>query len=308
VIIMSQIKDVTGEVSLPLSYHDAQLFAAVHTASYDAVAQQLPTGDLTPARWLDRRALVMVSAARYHTITWGGRDEPTHRLLPYAEVMVAALVTEGTRSPVRALLELVPQFRSPVSGFVLQLPVTTRQARDVGRRLWGLPKFVADMSFALAPQTQAVTVAEGGRVILSLTVRLGGRLATDTKPLVLYSVLDGQLIKTVCPSWMRVDQRTGRDLGELALGEHEVGQRLRELDLSTAPVMVTHSLEHRGILPAGSPIGPAHDYVGCHGHARKLGHYTVQYPDTDPLDQYAPVTAGNPRHHPERIPPPPAES
>jgi hypothetical protein len=288
--VADQGHDWRGSPAVEVS--DTQSFAALHTASYDAVARLLPSGDLMPARWLDGRALVLVSALRYHTITWGDRDEPTHRLLPYAEVMVAALVTEGCRSPIRALLELVPQFRSPVSGFVLHLPVTTRQARDVGRRLWGLPKFVADMSFVLTPQTQTVTVADGGRDVLSLAVHLGGRLTTDTKPLILYSVLDGQLIKTACPSWMRAEQRTGRNLGELILGDHEVGQQLQALEVLTAPVMVTHSLDNRGILPAGSPTGPARPYVGYQGAARKRGDYTVQYPDTAPIDQYASVTAG----------------
>jgi hypothetical protein len=289
-MVMSQTEVLAGEICLPLRYHETESFTAVHTASFDAIGEELPTGDLVPARWLDGRALVLVSALRHRTVTWRQGEGPTHQLAPYAEIMVAALVTEGPRSPLRALLEMAPQFRSPLAGFVLYLPVTSRQARDLGLRQWGFPKFVADISFVLTPQAQSVTVAEGGRDVLSLTVRPGGRISTDTKPLILYSVLDEHLVKTVCPSWMRIEQRTGRNLGELHLGEHEVGQRLQGLDLSTAPVIVTHSLDNHGTLPAGIELGSARPYVGYHGANRAFGHYTVQHPDTDPLDQYVPAT------------------
>ncbi len=80
--------------------------------------------------------------------------------------------------------------------------------------------------------------------------------------------------------------------GELQLGDHEVANRLRRLGISPASFAVFSYLDHRSILPAGRPIGPARDYHGYTGADREFARFTVSYPDTPPLDQYAtPVLA-----------------
>jgi hypothetical protein len=46
----------------------------------------------------------------------------------------------------------------------------------------------------------------------------------------------------------------------------------------------------RGILPTRRPVGSARPYEGYRGDDRWFGRYTIHYPGTAPVDQYAYLT------------------
>lgn len=275
---------------LPAFYHDNDVFTSLHTASYEKVAAALPSDMLRLVRWTDGRALLSVTAFRYHAVTSSGPD--VQSMAPYGEVSVAAVVTMGPAPRVTPLLQ------SRVSGFVLHLPVTTREARDAGVIVYGFPKFVADMHFDEEPGCRQVEVSEGEDTILTLTVRPAGPVLTDKRPLVAYTALHGELLETVIPVRGRMQIRFGRAAGELRLGNHEVGRQLRGLDIAPTPLCVFSYLEHRSILPPGRVAGPARDYLGYLGTERDFGQFTVSYPHAMRLDQYAPVSSPGAAHLP----------
>jgi hypothetical protein len=263
-------------LTLPLRYPDNACLASVHAASYDAVAAALPGDALRPVRWVDGRALVSVAAFRYRVVTTA--DTPAGRLAPYGEVAVAVVVTRGPAPP------LLPLARRRMSLFVLSLPVTTAEARDAGAALWGFPKFVADMDFAEERTVRRVTVAEGRTTLLELAVRGRGPVLRDRRPAVMYTTLGGQLLETVVPMAGRLRVAFGGGAGALRLGDHPVADSLRALDVSPSPLAVFDHLEHRSVLPAGRPVGPAPDHHGYRGTERTSGRFTVRYPHTPPVD------------------------
>jgi acetoacetate decarboxylase len=234
-------------LSLPLRYSDNSCAASVHPAAYDAVAAALPAGPLRPVRWVDGRALLSVAAFRYRAVTTA--DDPPGLLAPYGEISLGVVVTLG-RAP-----RLLPLVRR-LSLFVLHLPVTTAEARDAGSALWGFPKFVADMDFAEERTARRVTLAEGGSTVLDLTVRGRGPVLTDRRPAVMYTELDGQLLRTVVPMAGRLRIGVGAAAGRLELGDHPVADQLRGMDVAPAPLAVFDYLEHRSLLPAGRAVGP----------------------------------------------------
>jgi hypothetical protein len=265
---------------LPLYYHDDEFMASLHTASYDAVAEALPCDLIRPARWIDGRALLSVGVFRYRTTTCSGVDGGTELLGPYAEVSIAAVVTLG---PARRVLPVLsPRLRV----FVLHLPVTTREAREAGA-LWGFPKFVADLDFEEEPDARRVVLSEDGEEILDLTVRPRGPALADHHPHLVYSVRNGDLLETEVPMSGYRQIRLGPGSGALRLGNHPVGRQLGGWEIGPAPIAVFNYLTHRTILPAGRPLGPARPYPGHTGSDRPRGRYTVRYPGTPPLDQYA---------------------
>ncbi|MFW3170849.1 acetoacetate decarboxylase family protein [Geodermatophilus sp. CPCC 206100] len=266
---------------LPLRYPDSACFAAVHPASHDAVAAALPGTALRPVRWVDGRALVSVAAFRYRAVTTA--DTPAGRLAPYGEVSVAAVVTRGPAP------RLLPVLRRRLSLFVLHLPVTTREARDAGVALWGFPKFVADMDFAEERPVRRVTLAEGGTTVFELAVRGRGPVLADRRPAVMYTTLGGQLVETVVPMAGRLRVAFGAGAGELRLGDHPVADSLRALGVAPHPLAVFDYLDHRSVLPAGRPVGPAPAYAGHRGQDRDAGRFTVRYPHTPPLDLSGPL-------------------
>ena len=274
------------ETWLPAYFHDTAQFTTVHAASFDAVRRALPSDVVRPARWVDGSALVLVSALRHRHVTVEGRDGVVHTFEPYGEMVVAALVGEGRSR--RAL----PFGRQDF--FVLHMPVTTREAHDLGRAVWNFPTFVADMDFRESPRDRAATLSEGGSEILTMHVRPAGPVLPDDAPRDVFTAKDGALVRTRVPSSGHVQTRFGGRGGELSLGDHELAGQLRQLGIRTAPVVSYSYLDTRFLLPAGATVGPADPYDGLRRAVREVGRYTLGYPSTGQVDLYGdrPLTLG----------------
>jgi hypothetical protein len=267
----------------PACYHPFETFRSIHLASYDAVRDVLPTSNLHPVRWFDGRAVVMIAAMRYREVSLSHADGTPDLLAPYGEVGVAALVT---RKPSPRGLPLLSPTMHDVGGFILDLPVTTAEACELGRKSFGLPKFVADMDFREEPTMRQVTIFEDDAEILTLRVRPGGRVSTDHAPVIMYSASGGDLIETTIRFSGHRQIGLGSRAGRLAPGSHPVADRLRSLSVSGEPLVVYNYLDARTILPSGTPVGTAGEYPGYVGKRRFRGRLTVEYPGTGPIDQY----------------------
>jgi predicted alpha/beta-hydrolase family hydrolase len=258
----------------PVYFYDNQVFSAMHTASFDAVAAMLPSDKIVPVGREGGRALVAVTAYRYGTVVWSSPEGEVGGNEPYGEVLVAAVVTRA-----RSTSGLSSRGRQSLAGFVLQLPVTTRQACVDGRQLLGYPKFVADMHFTEQEETRKVRVAEGGRDVLTFSVRTGGLIISDRLARPGLGTLHGQLIETTSRVRGHMQVRPGGRSGRLELGDHEAGRQLASLQISPTPVTTLSYLDHTMMIP-GAPqsMGACADYVGYVGSDRIYGHYTVTYP------------------------------
>ena len=275
--------EVDGAVGyLPMRYHDSDSFFALYTADLRSVTNALPSDAITPLRWLDGRALLMVAAYRWQRITWSGLDGSSGQLAPYGEVGVAALTSVGPAP--RALPLLLDQATSTI----LQLPVTTREARDGGRSIYGMPKFLADMDFAESPGTRSVRVSDQGEDILTLTVRLSGRFRSRTDSTVGHVSVNGELREIVSPSCGYSQLRFGAGGADLELGTHPVAQQIRELGIAPRPVAVMNTLRLSMVLPPpGTRLGPARDVPCYPGRDDDHARYTVTYLGAEPIDMYA---------------------
>ena len=281
------LMELRGEpLRLPFLFQRSDGFAAIFGADLEGIATMLPSDAIHPVRLDGQRAAVIVAAFRHHEPMATMADGETRVARPYGEVMVAALVTRRPAPPVLPLLAM-STFR--VGAFVLHLPVTSRLAMD-GGRLWSYPKFVADMDFAVGPDRQSVTVGTGGRRLLSLTVRPGGRPAIDRSPAVLYSEHEGSLVEMAMPTVELHEMRIGRRGAELELGDHEVAVSLRAVGLGGPPFASMTIVATRFAMTGGHAIGPARPYHGYAGVERDFGRYTVRHPGMPAIDQYAGLT------------------
>jgi hypothetical protein len=107
--------------------------------------------------------------------------------------------------------------------------------------------------------------------------------------MVTYSILSGQVLKTIIPTRAVYQLGFLPGLGSLELGDHPVADQLRELDLGTTAILTKNYLTRSGILPRGKPVGPAdRPHTGYRGEQRELGRFTVSYDDAaEPIDLYA---------------------
>lgn len=251
----TEVHHGTARFELPILYHRDDAFALFFTANAGAVEALMPTPNLHPVRMPGGRAMVGIAAFNYIETSIG----------PYGEVAVVVPVVHG-RKPLPILPALMEAGYRGFGNLVLHLPVTGTGPRDAGRGVWGYTKFVADMQFAVGPETLACRMEEEGEHILTLKVPRRGILRRDPKPLITYSVLDGRLIRTVIP------QRAIFHLGlrprdaALELGDHQVSRSIAALGLAPRALVSRVYLYRPAILPAGEVVeegvGPLDGYRG----------------------------------------------
>jgi hypothetical protein len=276
------------ELWLPIVIHRMDGFGSLHAASLAAARELLPSDALRPVRLPGDRAMVLITAFRYYEMT-DSRPAPVEPAEPpYAEVTITILATRGGRSPLLSLA-LMGTGLMPTAGYVPHMAVTHRLARDGGRELWGVPKFIADIDFIDDVARREVRLAEGEQHILTLSVRPAGRLRTSTQPSVMYTVLDGSLVETRMPGIFEVRTAFGPGRGRLELGPggHPVTETLRRLDVTPNPLGVLDSPVIRTMFVPGVAVGAGRRVVDYEGSDRAVARFTVCHPGTGPIDQNA---------------------
>lgn len=255
---------------LPILYFHDDLFGLSFGADFDKVRALMPSDRLHPVRLLGGGAVVGIFAMDYYETTVGS----------YGEVAVATPVVQGSKAP-PPLLPLLLESNYPGFGLlVIHLPVTTLDARDGGRGVWGFAKFTSEMVFTLTPEFMECRLSEEGTHILTLRVARQGMALRDRKPLITYTVKEKRLIRTTIPQ--KGSQRLAlrpRD-SSLDLGDHPVAQSIRELGLSDRPFVSRYYMERCGILPKGEVIEegvrPLEGYYGRDREGSLATRYTLE--------------------------------
>jgi hypothetical protein len=284
---------VMSNMTMPAVLHRADTFYSVHPADGAALAAIVESRGLHPVRLADGRGLVAFVAGQHHELTCAGADGRTVVWRPYGEVAIAAFVT---RRRMPALIPLLPGVPAGLSAglFWLQIPVTTREARDAGL-ISGEPKFVADIDFEDDLVERRVKVAEDGREIVTLSVRPDGPVRIDRRPTRAYSVHHGLLLEEVTRRFTYERRRMGATGAHLTIGDHPVGEFLTRLGVAADPYFSSSTLANRVAVVAPRVIGRCADYAGYLGADRELGRYTIRHPGTDAIDQYAEPAERAPR-------------
>jgi hypothetical protein len=141
------------------------------------------------------------------------------------------------------------------------------------------------MEFADEGATRSLHLSEADRMILDVQVEVGGSARLVRTPNTLFSVLDGTLIRTVCPT--RAFVQTGfRAHGHLTLGDHPMARELVALRLADRPVAATIIQQQRFLMPAGRPIGPAQARPRYEGTDQEFGRFTTRHADGTVVDHY----------------------
>ncbi len=264
-------KEVTHGVAtfeLPIFYFRDDAFSLFYTADPQKVKSLLPSDRLHPILLPGNRTIVGVAAFNYIDTSIGS----------YGEVGLVIPVVHSEKVP-RILLPALLESRYPGFGvLVMHLPVTTRIARDGGRGQWGYTKFVADMAFTITPEFMECRMKEKDREILTMRVARKGIPVRDKKPLVTYSVLNNNLIRTTIPQTGSFRLSVGPGDSYLNLGNHPVAESFGNLGLGRSPLMSRCYLERSAILPAGeiieTDVRPLDGYFGEEGEGTNEIRYT----------------------------------
>jgi len=243
----TRIDTSAGGVELPILLHDARNLLATFWVGWDHALPLVEEHGLRPVRFLGGRALAVTSFYEYRQTSIG----------PYNEVAVAiAVVRQGESQPRLPLTALYAGFDRRRTGFfIVDLPVTTAIACAAGREIWGYPKIVTTIDFKLAGRDFRGDVhhPSSGAPLLTMSGRIGHALPFPSMSPVLYSTLDGRMLRS------RVDVRGAVRLGlpgslrlHLGVADHPLTTHLRDLGLEHArPFCVQHTHRFQAHLDAG---------------------------------------------------------
>jgi hypothetical protein len=241
---------------LPILYFRDDFFALFFSADPKRIRAVMPSSRLHPVLLNARRAMVGIGAFNYIDTSIGS----------YGEVAVVIPAVYGPSPPSILIPALVESRWQGFGLLVMHLPVTKRVARDAGRGEWGYTKFLAGMRFVITPEYMECRMSEGEKHILTIRVVRRGIAIRDCKPLITFSVKEGNLIRTTIPQkgTCRFSIRPAGSF--LKLGDHPVSASIRELGISEKPFMSRYYLERSGILPSGQimeqDVKPLDGYPG----------------------------------------------
>lgn len=255
---------------LPILYMRDDLFGLYFSADTRRVREIMPSRKMNPVTLPGGRAIIAIMAFNYVDTTIG----------PYGELAVAIpALYDRSSLPGLGFLPALMQGSYPGFGVLVQhLPVTTIEARDAGRGVWGYTKFIADMDFTITPEYQECRLSEGEGRILELRVMRRGFCLSDRRPLVTFSVRNGALIRTVIPQKgvMRLSLDTRGSF--VRFGEHPVAATITALGIAGRPFMACYYTERAAILPKGEiveeGVRPLDGYRGKDRRARHTVEYT----------------------------------
>lgn len=266
-VARTSVTHKSATFELPIHYYRDDAFVLMYSADLAAVRAELPSDKLHPVLIAPGRAVVAVAAFNYIDTSIG----------PYGELGIAVPVVFGAAQPVPLLPALLEAGYPGFGLLILHLPVTTQKARDAGRGQWGYTKLVVDMHFENTPEHLRCRLSQEGEHILTLQVEKGGWFAKDRRPLITYSVKDGDLLRTTIPQRASLRWQLRPRGCWLALGDHPLAQSVQKLDLSPRPLLKRYYLERSAILPAGEVIERGvRSLDGCFGRDRQ-GELSVTY-------------------------------
>jgi hypothetical protein len=252
-------------IELPILYYRDDFFALYFTADMEKVIEMMPSANLHPVMMPNGKAILGVGAFNYMETTIGS----------YGEIPMVIPVVYGRKtSPYTGWLPALMESWFPGFGLlVMHLPVTGVLARDGGRQGWGYTKFIADMHFKIHSNYLECRMHDKDRHILDLRVSRRGLLMRETRPIVTYSVMDNNLIKTIIPQ-QGIKRVAIHARGSfLKLGDHPVAEDLKALGLSRKPFMSVYFPERSAILPLGDVIETdVASFDGYIGETREARH------------------------------------
>ncbi len=208
---------LTGvHLSSPTRYKDWSMMGASFTASIERVQERLPLANLKPVESIPGSATVVLKAFEVRKAA---------NLPPYNEFSVEIPVVYEGENMAKGL---------QVS-FILHMPVTREEARWGGVDIYGLPKFIANISFEEEEEVRRCKVKAEEREVITLEVKKVPAKAASWD-WYLYGVRDGQLIM----SHIKINgQRGVSDTlggGSFRLGDHPISDNLRLLEIDNISV------------------------------------------------------------------------
>ena len=242
-IKLDTVQTSTGPCEMPVLYRSAKFLLLLYRVDIDRAGRLLGAGPLEPFV-IFGKVLVLLGLFEYRDSGLGA----------YNEVSLGVLIKRrGTSpSPLGFLRNMRGQEEAGI--YIINLPVTTERAYAGGIEIWGLPKYVTGIEVSFRPDKVAGSLQN--ELELTSTKVLG--VSSKSFPLVLYSIKNDRLLKTVAEIGGKCHYCRGQETTVRILGEGPTANNIKALGLDAVkPSLAIRSDNPQGILPIGKDLGAA---------------------------------------------------
>ncbi len=240
-----------GSVQVPSFYYDGSAATAFFWCDYDKVEPKLQGTGLVPCRFYNGKALVSFGFFNYRDTSFGAY---------YEAILFIAVYPSLLKRPMSMALEFLRKPDRRTMGFFhLDLPLTADLPRAAGRELWGLTKFLADISFASSGNRFEGTVfaPDTGETIITMTSPFGRGLSMPGTNVIFYSNHQDKILKTVIVGTYPSKVTSGKKIDiNIGPSSHRMADNLRDIGLNESrPIMLQTTSSLRFRQNASTPVG-----------------------------------------------------
>jgi len=231
-----------GPCVLPVLYNDASLVGVVYRVDPKKVAELLgPSSPFEPLLVFGK-AICLIGAFEYRETTVG----------VYNEIGLVIQVKRKGTSP--SLFRLLRDIRKQEEQalWVVNLPVTTKEAMAAGFEIWGYPKYVTGIDTDFAADHTHVTLENE----FALKMGKPGGLKIKGMPIVNFTIHEGHLIRTIIEVDHKVQLGAAGKVKLEILGDGPTANSMTTLGLAElSPSLIFRTDGMRSILPEGKDLG-----------------------------------------------------
>jgi len=231
-----------GDCDLPILYNDASAGGVIYRVAPKRVAKLLGTPSPFEPMLVFGKALCLICAFEYRETTVGA----------YNEIGLAIQVKRKGTSP--SLFRLARDIRQQEEQalWIVNLPVTTKEAKAAGFEVWGYPKYVTRIYTDFAADHTHATLEN------EFTLKMGnpGGLSIKGQPFVNFTLNEGHLIRTIIEVDHTVRLGTAGTVKLEILGDGPTANSMKTLGLAeSSPTLIFRADRMRSILPEGKDLG-----------------------------------------------------
>jgi hypothetical protein len=225
-------------VGLPVRYGDWTGIMAHFPAPLKTLRSLLPSKKLEPVRLAPGTGILTLVAIEYRRLA---------DLAPYNEVAIMIPVLGEPVLNMPALPLFFPSLFKKFGFFIHRMPVTTQDACELGFKVWGYPKFVADIDFEEIGNVRRCRLRADGAEILTLDV-LQGPAKLQRVDFRIYSAKDDRLLRHSIETEGLYFLSILPGGASFTFGDHPLGQELQALGIGKKAIARVFGSNVRSLL------------------------------------------------------------
>lgn len=245
--IPKRIKEYTGRFALvdgvpftmPVATENSPALMAAFLCDYDKANALLPGDELHAVKYINGKAIFMVTVINYlHT-----------NIGKYIEYSIAIAVTRGAKPAPKMLPAVFMQYYN-TGQFILELPVSTEISVKGGKGIWGMPKHKANLDFKITDELVSAQYELDGKFAFRIEI---DKPTKCNFPLNVGTVNYSHFRNMLMASNIYFNAKAGISLGKnakgnLFIGDHPRTAYMRDLDIESKPLFTAFMPDANGVL------------------------------------------------------------